>query len=210
MNRVDGGTRARQYPCVVTLKERLQFVVDRKFAGNMSSWAREAGISRMHVRKLLERDSAENGRVEALTFKKLASAAEVSPGWLAYGVGKPGDKEWMMVPDPKVGTLLIKLGETPGLKDWVTNHPEEVTISELMRGVEAYEKSPSLARASDGRPKDGWGVFFEDLRAGRIGIPTSAPGAEAAVAELERSQLEAQLQNARRFKRGKPKKSPDR
>lgn len=187
--RVDLGTQQVHYLRVKTLKERLQFVLTKEFCGNMSAWANEAGVTRVHVAKLLERESTNRGKVELQVIDKLARAAKVSPGWLAFGVGQPGDAAWLVTPDPIVGNFLVKLAEPPGLKDWVYGHLDKLTVSQVWDVIGAYNDSPSLARTSDGQPREGWDAFVADVLAKRIGTPTAAPGDAYAVAELEESQM---------------------
>lgn len=188
--RVDCGTQQVHYLRVKTLKERLQFVLTKEFRGNKSAWATAAKVTRVHVAKLLERESTNRGKVELQVIDKLARAGKVSPGWLAFGVGQPGDAAWLVSPDPLVGNFLVKLAEPPGLKDWVYQHLDKLTVSQVWDVIAAYNESPSLARASDGQPKDGWDAFVDDVLAKRIGAPTAALGDASAVEELEQDQLE--------------------
>lgn len=94
-----------------------------------------------------------------------------------------------VVPDPPIGTFLLKINKLPGLDEWLTNHPGDVHVSEVCRAIETYESTPGLARPSDGQPHQGWGTFFTDLRAGKIGPPTHAPGAGEALLAIEQEQV---------------------
>lgn len=107
--------------------------------------------------------------------------------------------------DPLIGTFLMKLADTPGLKQWVTEHPGDVRLSEVCQAIDAYESTPALARASDGHPHAGWGTIFADLRAGKIGRPVDAPGASAELAAAERAQTPG-MQNVVQFATSKKPK----
>lgn len=184
-DRVDAGTQTGHYLHVATLKDRLRLVLDKTFAGNSSAWSRRAGLTRVHLGKLMTRETADSGAVELRVIDKLADAAQVSPGWLAYGVGDPGDVEWAKLPDPLVSTILHMISETPGLKDWVQFNSGSITAAELVQGVTFFRAHPTLARA-DGQPKEGWSKVFEDA-ARRT--PSRLEGANA-VESLEREQWE--------------------
>ncbi len=90
--------------------------------------------------------------------------------------------------DPKWGTFFMRLTEVPGLRSWLTEHPEGATVGEVWAAVRAYESTPTLSRSNDGQPAKGWESFFADLRAGRIGVPVTHEGDAAAVLALETSQ----------------------
>lgn len=107
---------------------------------------------------------------------------------LARRTGMPSSAPAHRSTDPYVGKFLLALNEIPGLKKWLTDPPQAVRLTEVCLAIDAYENSPGLARESDGQPHQGWGRFFEDVRAGRIGGTTGEPGAADAVAAIEREQ----------------------
>ncbi len=87
--------------------------------------------------------------------------------------------------DPKFGTFMMRLGDVPGLRSWLTDNPGAATLAEVWSGIQVYEATPTLSRANDGQPLKGWSSFFGDLRAGVIGLPTSKGGDAVAVLALE-------------------------
>lgn len=95
--------------------------------------------------------------------------------------------------DPLIDKFLLGVHTLPGLRKFVTDNPLELHVSEVCRGMVAYETTPSLAR-SDGQPHQGWEAFFGDLRAGKI-EPTTAAGDAAKAAELEHAQNPDLLKN---------------
>ena len=149
---VDHGTHDMHYVPVSTLKERLQKVLDDGLVENASRWSEAAGLTRIHVNKLLKSDRADRGHVELVVLTKLAAVARVSPAWLAYGVGGPND-------DPPIGTLLLKLASMPGLRDAVERHPERWRTSTIARAC----LEPPFKSDSSGRPEGGWEAALDSL-----------------------------------------------
>jgi hypothetical protein len=114
--------------------------------------------------------------------------------------------EW----DPPAGSLLLMLGDVPGLKDWIYEHPQDVTISELTRAIRVIERGEGggYARASDGRPHGGWGHFFSDLRAGKFASVLANIPHHGSAEEVRRAER-AEIGDAPR-KITIPKKKPTR
>lgn len=97
---------AQQVPSffVVTLLERMQFVLDSKgWSGR--EWARQAGLSEEnHVNNLMLRMRKDTeGRLagDIETYAKLAKAASVSLDWLILGRGAPTGDALEISDDPK-------------------------------------------------------------------------------------------------------------
>lgn len=133
----------------------------------------------------------ENGvrpRPGVFAIARLADALRVHLEWLVFGRG-PRDLDAPLqevkdrAPDPPVGTFLLRLGRTPGLQRWIEDHPESVTVSELLRGMAAYEATPPRTR-SDGQPAAGWGAFFHDVLAGNLGLGDRRSVGDPAAAEM--------------------------
>lgn len=118
---------------------------------------------------------------------RIAKALGVSLAWLMTGTGPMA--EAAKAYDPPAGKLLFKISDLPGLRDWLIDHPEALTVSELVRGIAAYDETKPASR-SDGQPFEGWGAFFDDVNAGRLAGPKRR-GDQAAAEALERSQLPA-------------------
>lgn len=116
---------------------------------------------------------------------RIAKALGVSLTWLMTGTGPmtEGAKTY----DPPAGKLLFKISDLPGLRDWLIDHPEALTVSELVRGIAVYDETKPASR-SDGQPFEGWEAFFDDVKAGRLAGP-KRKGDQAAAEALERSQL---------------------
>lgn len=88
--------------------------------------------------------------------------------------------------DPKIGTLLIGLLQTPGLHQWCTNNPGAVRVSQVLRAIETYPNAPAYTVDPKFGPVDGWAAYFEALEAGEIGEPTATKGTAGAAEALER------------------------
>lgn len=93
------------------IAERMRQVIALGRAGNASSWATAAGLNRTYVSAVLEKvRKGVIGDIGVVSLYSLARAAKVSPAWLAYGMGEPGDDvpELLTYP-PSLLALLRRL-----------------------------------------------------------------------------------------------------
>jgi hypothetical protein len=137
-------------------------------------------------------ETGEKKNPERRILEKIAAELGVRYMWLAFESGLKRGPDTPAIPDPHVGTFLLKLDRFGGLRQWVEDHPTTLRVSELLRGMTAYEVTPPKTR-SDGMPHDGWSAFFEDVLTGRIAHVTSTSGDAEAVAELEAAQIDATM-----------------
>lgn len=72
-----------------SLKERLTWAMGRKHIGT-NELGEAAGLTGSAVSKLATRTEAVAG--QAATLLKLSTALDVSPAWLAFGLGQPLDE----------------------------------------------------------------------------------------------------------------------
>jgi hypothetical protein len=143
---------------VTTLQERIRWVLDRGEVKSRSDWSIKAGLTRIFVGKLLERDSSNEGRVELRTLDALADAAGVSRVWLAYGMGDPyGASE---VLDTPAASFLLRVQSAPGLVEAISK--KGWRVSTVARALDLTLKS-----GSDGVPEGGWDRVLSGLEAGR-------------------------------------------
>lgn len=157
----------------VSLGEKLDY--DQSRISQVKQTGKTSLTILIKAAKLAGRSDAEIAKVVGFTPVAAVEATALGPG----------------AGDPKFGTFLLRLGEVPGLRTWLNEHPEGATIGEVWAGIQAYEKTPTLSRANDGQPAKGWESFFADLRAGRIGVPSAEGGDAAAVLALERAERPA-------------------
>lgn len=140
--------------------------------------AREAaGLRFNELDRAIKQTSGYSSPIEAGTKKNpqlgtvalAASVLNVSPLWLAFGQGPMTPTESASLDFP-AATLLLKLHHYAGLEKWVEDHPGDVTVLDLVRGVQAMEsgRAAAYARSEDQEPHAGWGAFFADLRAGKF------------------------------------------
>ena len=70
-------------------------------------------------------------------------------------------------------------------------HPESVSVSELLRAMHAYEATPPRTKPN-GEPWEGWGTFVHDVLAGNLAPASSSSGeTEGDPAAMEIEQLNA-------------------
>lgn len=73
-------------PGVQTIADRLRWLIDTRYGGDVQALTRAAGLSYNAVYKVLERDP---DRAWSITLRKLARAAGVTLDWLLEGRGGP-------------------------------------------------------------------------------------------------------------------------
>ncbi len=158
---VDRGDRARHYRDVVTLKDRLQWVLKTaKRFPSASAWSTAAGLTRIMANKVTKSETVNEGRVELRTLDLLADAAGVSRVWLAYGIGDPyGDSA---VLDANAGAFVLRVQSRAGLVDALAVPGRAWKVSTIARALDLTLKSNS----SDGLPEDGWDAVLTKLEAG--------------------------------------------
>jgi hypothetical protein len=152
-NRVDRGTHDLHYVHVLTLKDRLEWVLKNRptEVGNKSQWSLKAGLSRKQVDQLMRRGDATNeGRVELWVLEALARVAGVSPVWLAFGVD-----------DPALGALWFQVRERPALYDTIMADPGRWFASTVTRALSLPFKSNESAE-----PEAGWRDVLDRLQRG--------------------------------------------
>lgn len=91
------------------IAERLQAVLASGRVENASSWATAAGLNRAYVSAVLEKvRKGSIGDIGVVNLYALATAAKLSPAWLAYGVGQPGDEVPELLTYPSNLLALIR------------------------------------------------------------------------------------------------------
>lgn len=181
---VDRGTQGMHYVCVSTLKERLERIVGSGRVASPRAWSIAAfGKSNAsQVQKLLDRQTAEEGRVHLATLNALADVAGVSRVWLAYGISMepPGSQTDDQLDIP-VGSFQMKLRSRPELQREIDSHPERWTLSTVARAL-----GLELEHDASGRPPGGWVQILDDIQAGRYDRTSSGIVGEAAARQVGR------------------------
>jgi len=67
---------------VATVLERMREVLEKGTFSSARAWSEAAGLTPVHVSKILKRLKTEPEAIELRTVSKLARAAKVSTGWL--------------------------------------------------------------------------------------------------------------------------------
>ncbi len=142
-------------------------------------------------------EAGEKKRPDPAVLNKIADALNVRLEWLLSGdlpkrEGSPQPRTsnggTVANADPAIGTFLLKLDRLPGLRGWLEEHPAELSVSQVAKGIAIYEQVKPKAR-EDGQPHDGWGAFFRDALSDRL--TRKLPGSVEAAEELERRELES-------------------
>lgn len=137
----------------------------------------------------LENGKRGGQRAEHERYTKLAEVLEVRLEWLLRGeLPKRGAGSDDVDADPLVGTFLLRLERSPGLRRWVDEHPGDLTISQLARGMAFYETAPPLTRA-DGTPRAGWGAYLQQVLSGEVHRGRVPSRTEAASIERQHMKL---------------------
>ena len=156
--------------------------VELALRGRSGGWLeREAGLPKGYGSYILR---GERRKLGPKFMTAIAKALSVNHQWLASG---EGSMETLAQPpiEMPAGKLLIKLGDLPGLREWIVDHPEAITVAELVRGIAVYEETKPSSR-SDGQPFGGWEAFFADKD--RLSGPKKL-GDQSAAEALERGQM---------------------
>lgn len=165
------------------LEKRIRWVLEhrRDRIKNQSQWAVAAGLTRTHVDQLLRRLKKNEGAgQERETPEKLADAAGVSRAWLVFNEGSPEDLRDAR--ESSFREFLRWYYATTALVQVVDQHPDEITVDDLLR----YREEP--ARHGEADPGEVY-QHIQQLRAGRIGSTVVAESRSAT--ELETSIIEA-------------------
>lgn len=143
-------------------------------------------------------ESGEKKNPQLHVLDAYARELKVNIRWLVTGKGSrvPNTN---LVPSPPAGVFIDAVDRLPGLRDWLTEYPLEMTIIELAKAMEIYETVKPTSR-SDGQPMGGWTTFFSDALSGRLTRPHA--GSQAEAEDLEMSQMSA---SARKRVRPAPK-----
>lgn len=143
------------------IADRLKQVLATARVENASVWAGNAGLSRTYVSAILDRARKGTlGDVGVASLFELAKAANVSPAWLAFGLGSPTDQLPVLFSlPPKLRALLKRLPPNA--------YPEQLVRQAAML-VEVIGEQDL--------PEDVWQDYLDGLRkeARRVGLELAA------------------------------------
>lgn len=91
-----------------TLADRIRWVIDTKKVESARAWCVKAGIAGSYLGTFLHRNrGGGHSDMGVETVMALATSAEVSPPWLAFGLGSPDDDPLSAMP-PNLRALVAK------------------------------------------------------------------------------------------------------